>query len=175
MCSLRGSQGVRLACAFYSPHRATEQPAWRTDVQAWGQQSCTVEREGRGAAGRATYLADLVGCQHDDVGPFVKALRSSEVADALSRGTSKASEVRREPRPSGQLQPLLSCCQANPQARQQHPAAWPQGHRWVGAGNPFMNQDRGLSLTPAGTRRRALRAGSSLSLSCPVVDGPTEN
>lgn len=43
-----------------------------------------------GPAGRAAYLADLVGRQHDDVGSFVKALGGSEVADALSGRTDRA-------------------------------------------------------------------------------------
>lgn len=57
---------------------------------------------------RGPYLADLVGGQHDDVGPFVKALGSREVANSLlvqqtevlgTRGAGHTALVGKIPRP----------------------------------------------------------------------------
>lgn len=46
-------------------------------------------KETMGPTGRAAYLANLVCSQHDDISPFVKALGSSKVANALLNWTKE--------------------------------------------------------------------------------------
>lgn len=45
----------------------------------------------------STHLSDLVGRQHDDICPFMKALRGGQVSNPLSSERREQSEPRAEP------------------------------------------------------------------------------
>ena len=55
---------------------------------------------------RGPYLADLVGGQHDDVGPFVKALGSREVANSLLVQQTEASGTQKGSGPCSPGRPI---------------------------------------------------------------------
>lgn len=121
-------------------HRKT---SVETRYSGRGQAALSTEWPGPG-----TYLTDLIGGQHDDIGAFVKALGSSEVADSLGENR------RAHQRPgtcSLQELPALLCSIRTRQRRSRSNALQPGrgGHQQVGT-NPHLKTNPHFFKIPEG-------------------------